>query len=186
MVVLEASGQGQFEGLCLDMQCSDWWLKPPVREIALPRGFGLGLLEGWESFAADGEPPVEGTGAEDYFGGGFYFLGGAFSTPGHGCTRRSFLSGRVSAYRFHLDDPVPFNHSLRFTLDHGFLNSMQGEAASVAYWYQCEPHAPFPARPLPELRSFGPPVRQWLQWALVAATVTLAGGLVWRAWALSR
>lgn len=182
LVLLEAAGQGHFVGLCLDLQCDEWWLRPPLREIALPRGFGLGVLEGWESFAVDGEPAVMGTGGEDYFGGGFYFLGGAFSTAGHGCTRRSFLTGRVSAYRFHLDDPVPFRNALRLTLDHGFLNSMQCEAASVAYWYQAEPHAPFPTRPSPERRRFPAPLRQPFQWALAVAILVVMGMLGW--WAI--
>lgn len=48
VVVLKASGAGRLAGLRLDLQGQAWWLKPPLRAMALPRGFGLGLLEGWE------------------------------------------------------------------------------------------------------------------------------------------
>jgi hypothetical protein len=68
--LLEARGKGWLAGVKLDIQNREWWLKPPLREIFLPRGFGLGLLEGWETIVVDGAEPIVGTGAEDYFSGG--------------------------------------------------------------------------------------------------------------------
>jgi hypothetical protein len=62
-------------------------------------------------------------------------------------TVRSFLTGRVSAYRFLLSDPIPFDESIAVRFDHGVANDMQTDYASVAYWYQREPHAPFPKLP---------------------------------------
>jgi hypothetical protein len=56
---------------------------------------------------------------------------------------RSFFAGRGSAYRLHEGDAIPFEKSLRVTLDHGLESSMAGDYASVAYWYQLEPHATF-------------------------------------------
>lgn len=175
---LAAEGAGRFVGLKVDMQNRSWWLRPPLKAMAIPRGFGLGLLEGWESVAVDGEeaPGIVGTGGEDYFNGGFYFADGPFHTPTHGCTLRSFLTGRVSAYRFHIDDPIPFQRSLTFDLDHGFLNQMEGDIGSVAYWYQREPHAPFPT--LPADRR---PALPWInpaQFALLGASVCLAAAAV--------
>src|SRR5262245_17649014 len=73
VVVLRASGAGRFAGLRVDLQARDWWLKPPLSEIPIPRGFGLGILEGWEQIVVDGDraSALSGTGAEDYFSGGF-------------------------------------------------------------------------------------------------------------------
>jgi len=170
--VLEAAGTGWFAGMKVDLQNRSWWLKPPLWEMAMPRGFGLGLLEGWESISVDGEPGIVGTGGEDYFNGGFYFAGGPFCAPTHGCTTRSYLLGRVSAYRFHLDDPIPFQRSLTFDLDHGLHNSMEGDISSVAYWYQQEPHAPF--SPLPADRRPSIPWANLAQFGLLGVLASLA------------
>ncbi len=183
VTLLEASGRGTLVGLRLDVQTQAWWLRPPLREMALPRGFGLGVLEGWESIVVDQQAPIEGTGAEDYFSGGFYFRGAPFCTPTHGCTARSFLLGRASAYRFHLDDPVHFERSLSMAIDHGLKNSMAGDYSSVAYWYQSEPHRAFAALPPARQRRRRWPWRQLAQWAAVAGLG--AGALTALGWALA-
>ena len=57
---------------------------------------------------------------------------------------------RWSVYRFHLDSPITFTKSIRATIEHGHANHRSDNFLSVAYWYQTEPHAPFPpCRPLP-------------------------------------
>ncbi len=185
-LALHAVGAGRFAGLRVDLQARDWWLKLPLSEIALPRGFGLGILEGWEEIVVDGDraEALSGTGTEDYFSGGFYFSGGPFCTPTYGCTQRSFFTGRVSAYRFHLDDPIPFSQSLTVTLDHGLANSMTGDYSTVAYWYQREPHAPL--QPLPSAAARRPTLA-WMnpaQWLLLLAAVVvlLAGATLALAW----
>lgn len=174
-VALEAIGQGHLAGLRLEMQNQSWWLKPPLSAIALPRGFGLGLLEGWENIEVDGDAAatLSGTGAEDYFSGGFYFLGGPLCTPTYGCTVRSFWSGRAAAYRLHTDDPIPFARSLRVSFEHGLENSLTGDYSSVAYWYQHEPHAPFPALANPIGRRPRLPWMSPLQWFLVVLPVVV-------------
>ena len=181
-VVLRARGEGWLAGVKMDVQNRAWWLKPPLREIPIPRGFGLGVLEGWETIVVDGEEDdaVVGTGGEDYFSGGFYFSGGPFCTPTHGCTWRSFFTGRASAYRFHLDDPLHFDQSIDFAMDHGQENSMAADFCSVAYWYQIEPHEPFPELPTAGDRRVDLPWRNALQWAIVgvAAAGTLAAAVV--------
>jgi hypothetical protein len=173
--LLEARGKGWFAGMKMDIENRAWWLKPPLRDIPLPRGFGLGVLEGWETIIVDNESAsaITGTGTEDYFSGGFYFKQAPFSTSTFGCTKRSFLLGRVSAYRFHVDDPIYFSRSIDVTMDHGLRNSMAGDYSSVAYWYQDEPHAPFPA--LPDARGRRPtfPWIQVCQWALLATVLVL-------------
>jgi Protein of unknown function (DUF2961) len=160
-------------GLNVSMQNQSWWLRPPVSHIALPRGFGLGLLEGWETIIVDGDASnaLVGTGAEDYFSSGFYFSGAPFCTPTHGCTHRSFLTGRVAAYRFHDQDAIPFETSLVFVLDHGLKNQMAGTYTSTAYWYQTEPHGDFP--PLPDVDARRPPT-PWInpvQWMVISMVV---------------
>ena len=169
---LAAVGSGRFVGLRVELQTRAWWLKPPLSAIALPRGFGLGILEGAETITVDGLATT-GTGTEDYFSGGFYFLGAPFCTRSFGCTQRSFLTGRVAAYRFHDDDPIPFSRSIRVTLDHGLDNSMAADYVSVAYWYQPEPHAPFPELPPSRARRPRVPWTNPVQWFLVAGVGSL-------------
>jgi hypothetical protein len=178
--VLRARGKGWLAGVKMDIENRSWWLRPPLRHIALPRGFGLGVLEGWESIVVDDEraSAITGTGGEDYFSGGFYFKGAPFSTPTHGCTKRSFLLGRVSAYRFHVDDPIYFSESIEMTIDHGLKNSMEADCCSVAYWYQDEPHAPFPILPDGKARRV---TLSWInafQWALLSLLLAMISGAV--------
>jgi hypothetical protein len=40
-----------------------------------------------------------------------------------------------------------FERSLVWTIEHGHANNYENDYSSVAYWYQIEPHAPFPALP---------------------------------------
>ena len=62
-------------------------------------------------------------------------------------------------YRWHVYDPIRFERDLRLTVQqigvcHGGLFERQDDMASVAYWYQAEPHAAFP--PLPDARTRHP------------------------------
>ena len=119
-------------------------------EMQNPRGRSLGYLEGDESIYIDGETiaSIRGTGTEDYFNSGWYFIRGPYSAPYHGVTIKDEQAARINAYRWHIEDPIPFQKSLRFTLEHGGTNDAPGmDYASVAYWYQTQPHAHFP--PLP-------------------------------------
>jgi hypothetical protein len=140
---LEAHGKGHYVGCHIFLQNREWWLRPPWREVAFPRAFGLGMLEGRGAIHVDEEtePSIRGTGTEDDFGGGFYYLPGRrFSGLYHGCTVRDYLRGRFALYRFDINSPVSFKRSIRVTLDHGLRNERSGDYSSVAYWYQTEPH----------------------------------------------
>jgi hypothetical protein len=134
--VLEATGRGHYVGTLVSMQ--------PLQ------GSRLGYLEGDERVFIDGEsdPSIIGTGTEDYFSSGWYYDTGEYGAPYHGVTIKDEEEGRINTYRWHIEDPIPFQERLRFTLEHGGTNDQPGvEYATVAFWYQSHPHAPFPALP---------------------------------------
>jgi hypothetical protein len=64
---------------------------------------------------------------------------------------------RFGMYRFHLTDPVRFQRDLRVTIQalgwrtYGRHLPLQDDIASVAFWYQALPTAPFPALPTRDL-----------------------------------
>jgi len=145
-VILEAEGKGHFVGCHLDVDCferekNDWW------------------GEGDDMIFIDGEPwppRLHGTGSEDYFNTA-YGPHEEFCSPYQGLTVNSGDAewpwrGKNSLYRFHIEDPVYFEKSIRVAIEHGHANSLSNDYSSTAYWYQTEPHLPFP-RLLPvELR----------------------------------
>jgi hypothetical protein len=147
---LEAKGHGQFVGVTMSvLQNQDFW-------------WG----EGDEMFFIDGEstPSDVGTGSEDYFLGSHDFGGKPFSYALNGApvVGEEAAGSRSSVYRFHLDAPIPFTQSFKATIEHGHSNLRSDNFYSVAYWYQAEPHATFPALPpveqrLPALQSVGGP-----------------------------
>ena len=133
----------------------------------------MGMLEGWESIYVDGEtaPSIPGTGNEDYFNSGFYFSKGPYSAPHWGCTVRSYLASRCAAYRFHVNDAIPFRESIVVDIDHGYTNQVETDYSSVAYWYQTEPHVAFPALPLLAERLPTPTGNNVAQFALFTSPV---------------
>jgi hypothetical protein len=145
--ILEATGQGHFVGTALFMQNR--------------RGKGLGFLEGDEMIYVDGEakPSIIGTGTEDYFSSGWYYDRGVYSAPYHGVQILDGARGRVNTYRWHIEDAMPFKKSIRVTIEHGHANDHEGDYSSVAYFYQSEPHAAYPALPSnpDDLLPFIPP-----------------------------
>lgn len=178
--LLEAEGSGQYAGCHLFQQNTDPWLRRRPDRWILPGGAGVGQMEGWEEIFIDGEPEPShhGTGTEEYFNAGPYFTHGRSTGALEGCTLRSYLTGRVAAYRFHLFDPVPFEKSFRMIWHHGLLDSVRSDFASTAFWYQGEPHRPHQL----------PPYRERLPSPVVshAARATLAWPLVLGAKALTR
>ncbi len=102
-------------------------------------------VEGGDNFYIDEstEPVLPGTGAEDYFGHGWGFRQ-QNNALFHG-TSYGPKDAKMTAYRFHLLDPVKFNKSIRVIMRcHGAdVGDRQDDYSSVAYWYQTEPHLPF-------------------------------------------
>jgi Protein of unknown function (DUF2961) len=136
--ILEARGVGHFVGTALFMH-----------GLASGGPNPLAFLEGDEEIVVDDmpTPAVSGTGTEDYFNAGWQFEHGPFSAPYGGAVIRDTAMARVSAYRWHIEDAIPFEKSIRVAIEHGGTNDVPGDYSSVAYFYQREPHAPFPALP---------------------------------------
>jgi hypothetical protein len=124
--------------------------------------------EGEIKFYIDGDqnfPTINGTGTEDYFNGSYDFENSEtkqyeeFTSPYSGLVQVIKPDGlyqsqeRFGLYRWHIADPVRFNSDLRVTIqalgwrDTGGYLPLRDDIASVAYWYQEEPHAPFPKLP---------------------------------------
>lgn len=138
-VILEAKGRGHLVGVNMSMQGYD---------------NGMQYLEGDELVTVDGEkaPSIRGTGTEDYFNGGWYFNKGEFAAPYHGLILKDDTLNRIAAYRFHVQDAISFTSSLQFSIEHGDQNAEVADYSSTAYWYQLEPHAPFPVMAPPSAR----------------------------------
>jgi len=124
--------------------------------------------EGEIKFYIDGDtdhPTICGTGTEDYFCGSYDFENQEtkryqeFTTPYSGLPLVIRPDGlyesqqRFGLYRWHIIDPIRFAEDLRVTIQAlgwhagGRYLPLQDDIASVAYWYQTEPHASF--APLP-------------------------------------
>ncbi len=117
--------------------------------------------EGEIKFFMDGDkeyPTICGTGTEDYFCGAWGFYGPdareeAFSGPYTGMplvVHEPTKVPRYGLYRWHIHDPIRFESDLKVTIQalgwwpNGKFQPLQDDIASVAYWYQTEPHAAFP------------------------------------------
>jgi hypothetical protein len=143
-VALEATGAGQMVGLVLE-----------VNNVA-----GGWYGEGDDMVFVDGEPwppSIHGTGTEEIFGGGAC-PAREYAAPysGFHLVESADFAGLVGAYRWMVHDPIRFARSLRWTVEHGHANNFANEYASVAYWYQTEPHATFPV--LPSRDALQPPL----------------------------
>jgi len=135
--ILEATGAGHYVGTALFMS-----------------GRELDFLEGNEMVYIDGSatPTIEGTGTEDYFSSGWFFDRGIYSAPYHGVVIKEKHPARISAYRWHIEDAIPFTKSIRFTIEHGAQNTVTADYSSVAYYYLAGPSpkpTPLPSELLP-------------------------------------
>ncbi len=117
--------------------------------------------EGDDFFFIDGEKPSRACGARAprtisaTAGASASMTGRIYGVP----LWEGYEAGnRGSVYRFHIPDPVPFKKSLRVEIEHkgsqdfpdgtgsGFIER-DDLMSSVAFWYQIEPHKPWPALP---------------------------------------
>lgn len=165
-VVLDnVKGRGQYVGTYLALTTLEryWWGEGEVKFY----------LDGDEDY-----PTICGTGTEDYFGGAWSFatqengktVEQTYCTPFLGYPYYSHHDDGVhnpyhnddcppmrGFYRWHIPDPICFEQDIKVTLQqigvsHGGLFERQDDVATVAYWYQQEPHAAFPSLPEKEYR----------------------------------
>ena len=145
-------GQGQYVGtyMAWGVNNTGWW------------------GEGEIKFFMDGDgdfPTICGTGTEDYFCGSYNFENKEthqyqeFTTPHAGLPQVIRPDGlyqsqtRFGMYRWHVADPVRFKEDLKVTIQAlgwrsgGRYLPLQDDIASVAFWYQSLPTAPFPKLP---------------------------------------
>ncbi len=144
-------GRGHFVGtaMCWGVNNTGWW------------------GEGEIKFFLDGDehPTICGTGTEDYFCGSYNFENKktkqyeTYTTPYAGLSHVIVPDGlyqsqtRFGMYRWHIADPIRFREDLRVTIQalgwrsEGRFLPLQDDIASVAFWYQTLPVAPFPALP---------------------------------------
>ena len=125
--------------------------------------------EGDDLFFVDGETKasIEGTGSEDYFNDawGLHVNEGLYN--GVTVAQGTGLGSRMTAYRWHLVDPVPFKSPSKLEIEHrgwtfepdGAVKSAFGERtdliSSVAFWYQKgiatdQPEVPYGRARLPK------------------------------------
>lgn len=157
-VLLNTAGKGNYAGTVYSVfQTANGW-------------FG----EGDDRFYIDGEevPSIQGTGTEDYFGDAWGFREFAGACHGVSLYEGPFTGDRVSAYRWHIEDPIRFRKSLKFTLEHqGSVTDIRGNSlsgtterpdwiSSVAFWYQTP--VVFSKSPIPPLKLRIPPYQVFL------------------------
>jgi hypothetical protein len=145
-------GKGQYVGtyLAWGVHNNGWWGEGEIKFF----------LDGDKEF-----PTINGTGTEDYFNGSYDFENQethqyeTFTSPYSGLAQVIKPDGlyasqqRFGLYRWHIADPIRFSHDLRVTIQAlGWQSGdrylpLMDDIASVAFWYQTEPHTPFPKLP---------------------------------------
>ncbi len=145
-------GQGQYVGtyLAWEVHSPGWWGEGEIKFF----------MDGDQEF-----PTICGTGTEDYFCGSYNFENRetkryqVFSTPYSGLAQvlppdKIYEVGQqFGLYRWHIPDPVRFQKDLKVTIQAlgwqsgGRYLQLEDVISSVAFWYQKEPHAKFPALP---------------------------------------
>ncbi|HNR35694.1 MAG TPA: DUF2961 domain-containing protein [Candidatus Hydrogenedentes bacterium] len=151
-LLAEMEGCGHYVGTVLNVRqlTTSWW------------------GEGDDFFFIDGakEPQLRGTGSEDYLCDGWGLR--KMSNPYYGCPLMEGYEpyALTTAYRWHIPDPVIFKKSLRVEIEHkGVTFNADGsmrsgfeerpdDFSSVAFWYQTEPHKPFPEMPVGYARLY--------------------------------
>ncbi|MFC5531323.1 glycoside hydrolase family 172 protein [Cohnella yongneupensis] len=151
------AGKGHYVGTYLAWQVNNngWWGEGEIKFF----------MDGDQEF-----PTICGTGTEDYFGGAWNWE----QPQGTYCTYSTAYLGmhqalkpdglyrsqpRFGMYRWHVMDPIRFESDLRVTIqDLGWRSdarylAQRSDIASTAFWYQAEPHAPFPPLPGKDVRE---------------------------------
>ena len=143
-------GKGRYAGTFLaytQMTDNNWWGEGEVKFF----------IDGDDEF-----PTYCGTGTEDYFLGSYGFprsFSGLYAGTVLADRENDSLPNYWSLYRWHTRDPISFRQDLKVTLQalgwsrhSSHYRKLDDDIASVAYWYQTEPHASFPPLPPVEQR----------------------------------
>lgn len=161
-------GRGHYVGtyMAWGLNNNGWWGEGEIKiylDGDIPQG--RTVEEAVAEHGGDCFPTICGTGTEDYFCGSYNFENKAigqyqeFTTPYAGVPHIVRPDGvyqsqtRFSMYRWHITDPVRFQEDIAITMQalgwrsHGRFLPLQDDIASVAYWYQTLPTAPFPQLP---------------------------------------
>ena len=146
-IVDNIKGKGHFVGtyLAWGVNNNGWWGEGEIKFF----------MDGDKKF-----PTICGTGTEDYFCGSYNFDRGGqykeFCTPYAGLHQVIRPDGtynsqqRFGLYRWHITDPIRFEKDLKVTIQDlgwragGRYLPQKSDIASVAFWYQAEPHNKFP------------------------------------------
>ncbi len=131
-VIMEAEGKGHYVGCNMN-----------IHNLRYTNQFNW-PGEGDDMIFIDGEPwppRLHGTGTEDYFNTA-YCPQQEFNTPYSGIILPGGpnWSGKITYYRYHIQDPIMFDKSIKVTIEHGHNNHRSDDYSSTAYWYQTEPH----------------------------------------------
>lgn len=125
---VRTTGSGTFVGLTMTIE----GMSPPW------------YLEGNERAYVDGAkaPQIQGTGTEDFFGGGWYFHDHLFSLPLTGYSAHQTASSGCpqatckTMYRIMIADAVPFRRSILYEIQSGDPLGPPAVYSSTAYWYE--------------------------------------------------
>ena len=133
-VILEAKGAGHYIGCNLSVTNfqGTWW----------GEGDDMIWVDGYKW-----PPDLHGTGSEDYLNQAWGMQDNAYLMNGTSVYERN-TGGYQTSYVFHLTNPVRFQKEIKVTIEHGHGNHLANETASVAYWYQLEPHKKFGILPV--------------------------------------
>jgi hypothetical protein len=151
-ILSDVKGKGQYAGtyMAWGVNSNGWWGEGEIKFF----------LDGDDEY-----PTICGTGTEDYFCGSYNFEDpishdkyAGFSGPYTGlqvvrCDALYQSQRRFGLYRFHITDPIRFEEDARVTIqalgwrEGGRYLPLRDDIASVAFWYQTLPTAPFPKLP---------------------------------------
>lgn len=159
VLVDNIKGKGHFVGtyMAWEVHTNGWWGEGEIKFF----------MDGDKEF-----PTICGTGTEDYFCGSYDWDTKRKVVDGVEVTDYTTYTGpytglhqiirgdghykvmqRFGMYRWHINDPIRFEKDLKVTIQalgwrsDGRYLPLQDDIASVVYWYQTEPHQPFPKLP---------------------------------------